>query len=173
MYFLVLWIQALFSHMLSYHITASLWYKSSICINEYSTKDTFLHNWWPDEPFELTDIAFQQWTKLLKQLHKSHNAPVSYLTMHHFVTEMCTFLLQNGALWDMRLVHCGICGVGTCIFNRQHWCHKGLKKIVLFCVNRRSLTKENVCLWIKTCVLIHWGLVTHICVSKLGRHWCR
>ena len=22
---------------------------------------------------------------------------------------MCTFLLQNDALWDMRLVHCGIC----------------------------------------------------------------
>ena len=22
---------------------------------------------------------------------------------------MCTFLLQNGALWDMELVHCGIC----------------------------------------------------------------
>ena len=21
--------------------------------------------------------------------------------MHHFVAEMCTFLLQNGALWDM------------------------------------------------------------------------
>ena len=24
---------------------------------------------------------------------------------------MCTFLLQNGALWDMRLVHCGICEI--------------------------------------------------------------
>ena len=33
--------------------------------------------------------------------HKSHSAPVPYPTMHHFVTEMCTFLLQNGALWDM------------------------------------------------------------------------
>ena len=35
--------------------------------------------------------------------------------MHHFVTEMCThictFLLQNGALWDMGLVHCRICTV--------------------------------------------------------------
>ena len=29
--------------------------------------------------------------------------------MHHFVTEMCTFLLQNGALWDMGLVYCVIC----------------------------------------------------------------
>ena len=29
--------------------------------------------------------------------------------MHRFVTEMCTYLLQNGALWDMWLVHYGIC----------------------------------------------------------------
>ena len=36
--------------------------------------------------------------------------------MHHFVTEMCTrvctFLLQNGALWDVCLMHCGICEMG-------------------------------------------------------------
>ena len=40
-----------------------------------------------------------------KPSHKSHNAFHKYPTMHHFVTEMCTFLLQNGALWDMGLVH--------------------------------------------------------------------
>ena len=34
--------------------------------------------------------------------------------MHHFVSEMCTFLLQNGAWWDMGLVHCGICATGQC-----------------------------------------------------------
>ena len=38
---------------------------------------------------------------LIELLHKSHNAPVPYPTMHHFVTEMCTLLLQNGALWDI------------------------------------------------------------------------
>ena len=27
--------------------------------------------------------------------------------MHHFVTEMCIFLLQNGASCDVRLLHCG------------------------------------------------------------------
>ena len=33
--------------------------------------------------------------------------------MHHFVTEMCTFLLQNDALWEIYgLVHCGICAIG-------------------------------------------------------------
>ena len=35
-----------------------------------------------------------------------------YPTMHHFVTAMCTFLLQNGVLWDVGLVHCGICATG-------------------------------------------------------------
>ena len=39
-------------------------------------------------------------------LHKSHNAPVSYPTMHHLATEMCmcAFLLQNGALWDIHYI---------------------------------------------------------------------
>ena len=32
---------------------------------------------------------------------------IKHPTMHHFVTEMCTFLLQSGALRDMGLVHCG------------------------------------------------------------------
>ena len=41
-----------------------------------------------------------------------HNASGKYPTMHHFVTEMCTFLLQNGALLDMEMVHYGICATG-------------------------------------------------------------
>ena len=40
----------------------------------------------------------------LSHMHQSHIP-----TMHHFVTEMCTFLLQNCALLDISLVHCGIC----------------------------------------------------------------
>ena len=43
--------------------------------------------------------------------HKPHNALDRYPTMYHFVTEMCTFLLQNGASWDMGLMHFGICAV--------------------------------------------------------------
>ena len=31
--------------------------------------------------------------------------------MHHIATEMCTFLRQNDGLWDMGLVHCGVCGL--------------------------------------------------------------
>ena len=53
--------------------------------------------------------------------HKSHIALVRYPTMHHVVTEMCTFLLQNCALsqgygicalWDVGRVHCGIYTTG-------------------------------------------------------------
>ena len=51
---------------------------------------------------------------------KSHKAHIPYPTMQHSVTEMCTrvstFLLQNGALWDMCLMHCGICGVGLLLY---------------------------------------------------------
>ena len=53
-----------------------------------------------------------QMVKLYHSSHKSHNALDKYLTIFHFLTEMCTFWLQNGALWDMGLVHCGICATG-------------------------------------------------------------
>ena len=42
----------------------------------------------------------------LDQTHKSHNAPVSYPTMHN--SEQKHFV-QNGALWDVERLHCGIC----------------------------------------------------------------
>ena len=42
-----------------------------------------------------------------KLSHKSHNVPVPYPTIHHFWTETCTFLLQNGVLWDMGQVNGG------------------------------------------------------------------
>ena len=53
----------------------------------------------------------------------AHNALNKYSTMHHFVTEMCTFLFQNGALWGSCLMHCRICERGLSImiiFLRQH-----------------------------------------------------
>ena len=37
----------------------------------------------------------------------SHNASFCNRNVH-----VCTFLLQNGALWDMGPVHCGICATG-------------------------------------------------------------
>ena len=42
---------------------------------------------------------------------KPHNAPVPYPTMHQFITEMCTILLQNRALWVIFLMHRGICEI--------------------------------------------------------------
>ena len=41
--------------------------------------------------------------------------------MHHLITEMCKFLLQNGALWDMGLVNCGICATGLVRFRAMFW----------------------------------------------------
>ena len=38
--------------------------------------------------------------------HRVYNALDRYPRMHHFATEMCTFLLQYGALWSMGLVDC-------------------------------------------------------------------
>ena len=59
----------------------------------------------------------------------SHNASNKCPTMHHFVTEMCTFLLQNGALWDLGLMHCAIsirkwvCRTLPALFSVQvKWC---------------------------------------------------
>ena len=41
----------------------------------------------------------------MDQSIKFHHAPVPYPTVHHFGTEMCTFLSQSGVLWDMEQVH--------------------------------------------------------------------
>ena len=43
--------------------------------------------------------------------HKSHNTPVSYPTMHHFVTKMCTCVhisVTKWCVWDICLMHCGV-----------------------------------------------------------------
>ena len=75
-----------------------------------------IHRNWPNGVFsqvgkvaEAGDEIYITWIDLLQ---KSHNAPVPYPTMHHFVTEMCTcvhisvtnwcivgYLLD--ALWDL------------------------------------------------------------------------
>ena len=52
--------------------------------------------------------------------HQSHNSLDNYHTTHHFVTNnmhTCTFMLQNYALWDMGLVHCGVCATGLLCFS--------------------------------------------------------
>ena len=37
---------------------------------------------------------------MVASIDPSHSASHQYTTMHHFLTEMRTFLLQNGAFWD-------------------------------------------------------------------------
>ena len=58
---------------------------------------------------------------------------------------MCTFLLQNAALWDMGLVHCGICGTGLLQFNHHEfraWMNNYFHKrpCTLFIIHAISLT---------------------------------
>ena len=48
--------------------------------------------------------------KCIRQI--SHNAPLCNRNVH-----TCTFLLQNGALWDMGLMHCGIYATGSITYN--------------------------------------------------------
>ena len=54
-------------------------------------------------------ISSQGWSNI--PVIQIQNCTVPNPTMHHFVTyaHVCTFLLQNGALWDICLMHCGIC----------------------------------------------------------------
>ena len=61
---------------------------------------------------QLSAKKMQLWCKI-DLFHKSHNASGKYPAMHHFVTEMWPSLLQCDALWDVWLVHCGICGTGA------------------------------------------------------------
>ena len=42
--------------------------------------------------------------------------------MHHSVIEMCTFLLQNVPLWNIWLMHCGICQMGLSIADAEPSC---------------------------------------------------
>ena len=45
--------------------------------------------------------------------------------MHHFVAEMCTCVhisVTNGVLWDICLMHCGICEMGLLTLSfKIHW----------------------------------------------------
>ena len=50
----------------------------------------------------MNNPSISQIPQCIRQI--THNAPVSNI-----------FLLENGALWDMGLVHCGICAVGLFI----------------------------------------------------------
>ena len=53
--------------------------------------------------------------------HKTALTPKTYLTIPK-MHQLCTFLLQNGTLWDVILVHCGMwdwCIVGLWIWSNE------------------------------------------------------
>ena len=62
-------------------------------------------------------------------MHKSHNAPVLFPTMHPFVTEMCFCVhiyVKLGYIWDFFLIHCGICQMG--LIGKEGFCIHGAHK---------------------------------------------
>ena len=68
-----------------------------------------------------TTLSKSTWIDLLRE---SSSAPVPYLTVHHFVTEMCTCMLISGtkiALWCISLMHGGICEMSVSYFNWWTW----------------------------------------------------
>ena len=54
-------------------------------------------------------MTISQIPQCIRQI--SRNEPICDRNVH-----TCTFLLQNGALWYMRLVHCRICATGLCVY---------------------------------------------------------
>ena len=97
----------------------------------------------------------------IDQSHKSHNAPVPYPTIHHFVIEMCTFQLQTGALWDIlahfcyKVLHCGI-------FCLMHYgiCETDLSAFVvimhLACANNAANREALGLQLLFVRALVHW-----------------
>ena len=127
-------------------------------------------------------------------LCKSHNAPVPYPTMQHFVTEMCTHvnifvtkcgIVGNGALWDICLMHCGIYvrGVYDTRTDPVHWSmHKTACITGVGGVNSSLLTTQafphharcSTSLSIQTIIFIpHWTdeYITWPVRSNPLTHW--
>ena len=79
---------------------------------------------WDYHPGTLS--SFSSHCSSMDLLHKSHNAPLPYPTMHHFATEMCTC-----AHFCHKMVHCGylsntcrICEMGLfedCVPGTRTW----------------------------------------------------
>ena len=77
----------------------------------------YMLSWQIDNPISLIPQCIRQ---------MSHNA--SFVT--EMCTHLCTFLLQNDALWDMGLVHCGICATGLLQWKLQLPSPKGWHETV-------------------------------------------
>ena len=126
-----------------YTLTARQWLINIVTIKKSQIK-TYM-------PLTVCYIFFHISYRQFDPSHKSQNASVPYPTMHHFVTEMCKFLLQNGVLWDICLMHCGICEMGS-LYIYMKKCHYDF----LYMIQLHVYWK-----------ITHWGRVTHMWVCKL------
>ena len=103
------------------HIVTQIWVniQSSVDVLTDGTKPLpepmlTYHLWHPSKTNLTGSVTFAKQSLrgvgvfAIDMLLKSHNAPVPQATMHNSA-HVCTFLLQNGALWDICLMYCGIC----------------------------------------------------------------
>ena len=87
-----------------------------------SMRDKYKKSWFCAQcQWNLPDWCFVKYIlvfishALIDLVNKHHNAPITYPIMHHFVSEMCIYIYiysQNGTLWDICLMYCGICEMG-------------------------------------------------------------
>ena len=71
-----------------------------------------IHRWPVNSPHKrLVTRKMFPLNDVIMLLQKSRNAPTHIITQN-FVTETSTFLIQNGALWVICIMHCGICEMG-------------------------------------------------------------
>ena len=102
-------------------------------------------------------------------LHKSHNPPVPYPTMHHFITEMCTYVytyniyIYNDYIYETETIWPPFCKQNF----QMHFLDGKLLnfkwKFIEICCSEckiMSCTKQTLG------VLTQWGWVTNICVNK-------
>ena len=79
-------------------------------------------------------------------LHKSHNAPVPFPTMHHFATEMCTCVHISATKWctvGYFPIHCGICEMGLLQQCQWHNEEYGWIWITGICKEIKNKTKKH------------------------------
>ena len=95
----------------------------------------------------------------------SHNAPFCNRNVH-----VCTFLLQNGALWDIHLMHHGICKIGPL---RSYYIEgKGNTWIILWTHKRHPIAHGGK-LWGSSQLWVHvfWKKNDQIIMrSQYNRH---
>ena len=112
-----------------------------LTIEPWVTK--FSENWFQIELISYKKMNFNtpsaKWQPFssasIELLHKSQHAPVPYPTMLYFVTEMCTCVhisVTNGALWDISLMHCGICEIGLYPDSKVHGANMGPTWVLSF-----------------------------------------